>query len=68
MKFNLKYPDMKPVHDERDGIIYGMKEQPCQTCKELTRFVEINYQAHYCSEECVQQMDNEYNRWLNEPS
>ena len=60
MKFKDLYPDMTPIFDERKGIIrsYSTDEEncgpaPCHWCKELTEYVEINYEAPFCSEECL---------------
>ena len=52
MKFKDKYPDIELIHDDRDGIIRGMGGA-CRLCKEPTEYVEINYEAPFCSEECI---------------
>ncbi len=66
MKFYKKYPTMKPIFDERDGIILGKNKKQCHVCNSFTKFVEINYQAPFCSEECVKFADDEYFQWSEE--
>lgn len=51
MKYNIKYADLKPL-EVRDNILRGRVAKPCWHCGELTEFIEINYEAPLCSEEC----------------
>ncbi len=61
MKFSEKYPNMKPIVDEApNSIIRGYKKKPCWNCGELTEYIDINFEAHLCSEECQAQKDLEY--------
>lgn len=57
MKYIDKFPDMECVVDERENVIRGVLKKPCCVCGEATEFVEINYEARFCSEECLAQMD-----------
>lgn len=57
MKYIDKFPNMKYIDDICDGMLRGQRSQPCIICGCLTEFVEINYEAHFCSEECVAKMD-----------
>lgn len=57
MKFDLKYPDMQEIHDERNGIIKGRIPVKCHMCEDKTQYVDINYECHLCSEECVAKLD-----------
>lgn len=57
MKYKDKYPSMIPISEERDNIIRSRSEQPCCVCGRLTEYVEINYEAFFCSEECLAVMD-----------
>ena len=57
MKFSELYPDMKPVVDERNGIIKGTKYCACSWCGKPTKYIEINYESYFCSEECVAGLD-----------
>lgn len=58
MKYADKFPDMKPIVDERHNIIRSRTAEPCSVCGELTDYVEINYEGYFCSEEC----ENEFTR------
>lgn len=58
MKYKDKFQDMVPIHDERECIILGTQDIPCYICKELTRFVEINYESSFCSEECMDRFED----------
>jgi hypothetical protein len=66
MKFKDKYPNMIPVKDEQNGIILGLLEKECHICKGFTSYVHIHYEANFCSEECVEHMDCQYDGWLNQ--
>lgn len=61
MKYIDKFPDMKPIFDECEGIIRGGDMKPCIVCGRPTEFIEINYEARLCSEECVAEMDRRAN-------
>lgn len=65
MKFKDKFTDMRPILDEAGDIILGTIDRPCHICKQLTKFVEINYETSFCSEECVEEMDNYVNSFEN---
>ena len=61
MKFSEKYPNMRPIVDEApNGIIRGYDKQPCWNCGALTEYIDINFEAPICSEECQAQKDDEY--------
>lgn len=69
MKYKDKYPNMKPIHDERHGIIrtypdFNRKDKcgpaPCHVCDEITEFVEINYEGPFCSEECLAKFESKF--------
>lgn len=57
MKYIDKFPDMKPIFEERENIIRSNHAFPCCICGSICDYVEINYEAHFCSEECVAEMD-----------
>lgn len=64
MKYIDKFPDMKPIFphfEERENMIRGHYEKPCIICGSPTEFIEINYEARLCSEECVAEMDRRAN-------
>lgn len=52
MKFADKYLDMNTVDDEEEGMIRAKTPEPCCQCGTQTMFVDINYEAFFCSEEC----------------
>lgn len=58
MQFNYKYAHLQPY--EVDGnIMKSDKEGRCTQCGYLTSFIEINAEAYFCSDECVDAFDNE---------
>ena len=63
MKFAHKYPHMKPIVDEEDGMIRGRKTEPCCVCGQPTEYIEICSEAHFCSEECLNAFYDEF--WRN---
>lgn len=56
MMFSEKYPHMRPIVDEKNNIMRG-DPAPCSICGRWTEYIEINYEAHFCSEECLRKMD-----------
>ena len=69
MKFIDKYPTMKPIAEEHNGIMRGRSMAECCICHQPTEFIEINYEAHICSDECLNKMDDLYfeavNKFIN---
>ena len=57
MKYADKFPDMKPILDVCENMIRGGDTKPCLICGSPTEYIEINYEARLCSEECVAEMD-----------
>ena len=55
----MKFKDYKLKTDKyglkwaTDEVILGDKECECFICHEPTKFVELNAEAHFCSDECV---------------
>lgn len=47
-----------------DGILVGECKAPCIECKELTEFIEICSEAHFCSEECEKEWYRKYDEWV----
>lgn len=60
MKFIDRYPTMKPIIEEHNCIIRGCSMDKCCICHQPTEFIEINYEAYICSDECLNKMDNFY--------
>lgn len=64
MKFSERYPDMKPIDDEQDGIICGTSLHPCFVCGDPTKYIEICAEAHFCSDECMKAYYDEFSAAL----
>lgn len=60
MKFIDKYSTMKPIAEEHNGIMRGRGMAKCCICHQPTDFIEINYEAYICSDECLNKMDDLY--------
>lgn len=68
MKFDILYPEQpftikqKSIEFEGSSLFrYGLPE-PCWNCGELTSWIDENFAAHLCSEECERQKWAEYSR------
>ena len=60
-KFDLKYPHLHHLEmSEDDAVLYSDDHGPCFVCGCDTHYIEINYQAWLCSEECERMLDEEY--------
>ena len=59
MKFVEKYPNAKPGQEVETNILFGKDADNCIHCGRMTNFIDMCYQAHFCSEECVEAYDNE---------
>ena len=42
-------------------VIISDNEHKCCICGKPTRYIEINYQAPFCSDECISEMDRRSN-------
>lgn len=68
MKYRDKYPDMIPISCcMPDNIMRGFSPKPCIMCGEPTEYIEVNYEAHFCSEECVAEADRFVEAWNSIP-
>lgn len=65
MKFEDKYPDAEYLSIYDGCMLKGDEQLPCWHCGTPTSFIEINYEAHICSEECLHQIDDEINERCN---
>ena len=60
MEYTKKYLNAKPLEICGDGILLkGETEGPCAVCGRMTPFVDVCYEAHICSDECMQRIDKE---------
>lgn len=57
MKYKDLYPDLKPIFEQANdpyaNIILGYNKNACHWCKELTNYVDIDYEGSFCSQECL---------------
>jgi hypothetical protein len=64
MKFDALYPDASPGDEmvfEGSGVLKCLGTgSPCWHCRELTTWVDINFEAYLCSEECERAKWSEY--------
>ena len=60
MKYHDRYPNMKPLEDECDNIMRGVIAGPCTWCGKPTHYIEINYEAWFCSEECLKAAEDDW--------
>lgn len=59
MKFNEKYPSLKPGEVEGD-ILRVDHFESCHECGHLCSFIEVNTEAYFCSDECVDKFYHEF--------
>lgn len=52
MLFANKYPNAKYLDRVESGYFLVGHEEPCIVCGQLTKFIDINSEAHICSTEC----------------
>lgn len=76
MKFKDKYPNIRPSpagYQEaykseevsvETSLFYSGRYYDCFVCHEITPFIEINFEAHVCSEECRNIMYENYDEAL----
>jgi hypothetical protein len=64
MTFDEMYPDapdfFEPYHPQGSEVIKCLAEQPCWMCQRQTHWVEVNFECHLCSPECVDQAWGEF--------
>lgn len=57
LTFDEIYPDaplwfQPPKREEDDGVMKGPECRECWNCGTLTYYVDLNFEAHLCSEGC----------------
>lgn len=72
MKLDELYPDASPLWmpgdsdaNDRGCVLKCHESHPCWQCGEATTWVEVNFEAHLCSEECLDKAWAEYARALS---
>jgi endogenous inhibitor of DNA gyrase (YacG/DUF329 family) len=66
MKYEDKYPDSKLLDEVEPLILKTEIVGACEICGDQTIWIEIDYQAHLCSDECRQKLDEGYYSELSE--
>jgi hypothetical protein len=46
--------------NEEDTIIHAGYESPCLNCGEMSSFLDLDFDAHFCSEECQKAKTDEF--------
>jgi hypothetical protein len=59
MIFEKMFPYAKHLEEVLEGLIYSNVVGLCFACGYPTHFIEINYQDYFCSDECVNKIDQE---------
>ena len=62
MKYDQKYPNAEPFKMVDATIMCGNKADNCWHCGQMTKFIDIAFEAHICSEECDEEITNEFFR------
>lgn len=62
MKYDVKYPNAKPLEMVDATIMCGKKADSCAHCGMLTKFIDIDFDTHICSEECEEAITDEFFR------
>jgi hypothetical protein len=65
-KFDVLYPNQptnqlnEDIYFEGSSLVKVDDTQPCWNCKEPTSWIDINFEAYLCSEECERAKWKEY--------
>ena len=60
MLYCIKYRKMKPLVDEKNGIMRSDIKGLCVVCGLATSFIDINFEAHVCSDGCRKELIRNY--------
>ena len=60
MKYADQYPNAEPLEMVSMSIMRGRKCDNCCHCGRLTNFIDIDFEAYVCSEECDEALTNEW--------
>ena len=58
MKYDKLYPNMHHLQ-VINGMMYCNDTKPCEVCKEPTHYVDICYETHICSTECMNEFEKD---------
>ena len=62
MKYNDKYPDAEYLDMVDQTIMKSTIKDNCYNCGELTNFIDIDFECHVCSEECEDEILDQFFR------
>jgi len=60
MKYSQKYPNAEPLQMVDATIMCGRKIDNCAQCGALTKFIDVDFETHICSEECEEAFTEEF--------
>jgi hypothetical protein len=60
MEYKDKYPNSKVNEEVEKCITKVESETPCLHCGKLSQFVDLDFEANFCSEECNRAKWQEY--------
>lgn len=66
MIYEEKYPNAKPKDRLYDDVLLVGTPGPCAVCGKETRFIDICWEAHICSDECEKELCDEFMQALND--
>lgn len=64
MIYEEKYPNAKPKDRLYDDVLLVGSLGPCAVCGRQTRFIDICWEAHICSDECNNILYDEFTQDL----
>ena len=59
-KFDTLYPDINAYCFEINDLIKTNKMRTCCVCEEKTNYIHLGHAAPVCSEECLKELDEQY--------
>ena len=66
MIYEEKYPNAKPEDRLYDDVLLVGSPGPCAVCGKQTRFIDICWEAHICSDECNNALCDEFMQGLKD--
>ena len=60
MLYENKYPAVRAGDEPETCLAVFAEYKPCEVCRARTRFMDIDFEAYLCSEECHRKLIKEY--------
>jgi hypothetical protein len=60
MKYVEKYKNLKHMDVVEQHLLYVKNDKKCHSCGSITHFVDIGFEAPFCSEECYEKTADGY--------